>query len=136
MNSGNVAKTVAYNNWLNWLNKRFPGSKDKILSRVRNRLGQNDEEDQAWYEQVVQAATVIVPTYYNYKMQSKLIDAQIARAQAGQAPLDPTYFKTAGPLGPTVTHQLDTGMSENTKNLLVFGGLGLAAFYLFSNVRA
>jgi len=133
MNSGNVAKTVAFNDWLNWLNKRFPGSKEKILRSVKNRLGQGEAEDQAWYEQVIQAATVIVPTYYNYKMQSKLVDAQIARAQAGQSPLDPTYFRSAGTLGPTVTHQLDTGMSENTKNMLVFGGLGLAAFYLFQN---
>ncbi len=66
-------------------------------------------------------------------MQSKLVDAQIARAQAGQAPLDQSYFNTASNIGPTVKHQFDTGMSENTKNMLVFGGLGLAAFYLLSN---
>ncbi|MES9901021.1 MAG: hypothetical protein ABW148_18645 [Sedimenticola sp.] len=132
MNTGNVAKSIAYGEWLNWLNKRFPGSKNKILNKVHNRLGQ-DETDPAWYEQVITAAATIVPTYYNYKMQSKLVDAQIARAQAGQAPLDQSYFNTASNIGPTVKHQFDTGMSENTKNMLVFGGLGLAAFYLLSN---
>ena len=126
-------KAQAYAEWLNWLDLHFPGSKAKILQRVSGGLGQDDAEDDAWYEQVVQAATVIVPTYYNYKMQSKLIDAQIARAQAGQAPLDPTYFRTAGTVGPTVTHQLDTGMSETTQKMLVFGGLALAAVYLFYN---
>ncbi len=135
MISGNVAKTLAFNNWLNWLNKRFPGSKARIVknaaNRMGNRLGQESGASEEWYEQVISAATAIIPTYYNYKMQSKLVDAQIARARAGQAPLDTAYFAPTATLAPTVRHEISAGMTDQTKNLLLYGGLGLAAFYLF-----
>lgn len=134
---GNMDKPVAYAKWLNWLDSRFPGSKSRIIKSANlwtgNRLGQDNEVEDPWYEQVITAAATIIPTYYNYKMQSKLVDAQIARARSGQAPLDATYFSTPTALAPTIRHEIDTGISEGTQTLLVFGGLGLAAFYLFSN---
>lgn len=134
MISGNVAKTLAFNNWLNWLDKRFPGSKSRIVknagNRMGNKLGQEGVADQEWYEQVITAASAIIPTYYNYKMQSKLVDAQIARARAGQDPLDATFFAPTATLAPTVRHEISAGMTDQTKNILLFGGLGLAAFFL------
>ncbi len=142
MKSGNISKKIAYDEWLNWLNTRYPGSKNKILSQVmsRTRLGAAGDEavvaEPEWYEQVITAASAIIPTYYNYKLQSKLVDAQISRARAGQAPLDEQYFKSSANIGPTIKHQIDTGISDDTKNILVFGGLGLAAFYLLSNAKS
>lgn len=133
-NVGNISKSLAFGEWLNWLNSNFPGSKQKILSRVNGyRLGQDDVvDDPAWYEQVINAASSIIPTYYNYKMQSKLVDAQIARAQAGQAPLDPTYFRAASNIAPTVRHEISTGMSDETMNMLLLGGAGLVAYLMLS----
>ncbi|MES9855938.1 MAG: hypothetical protein ABW166_04950 [Sedimenticola sp.] len=137
MKSGNISKRIAYDEWLNWLNTRFPGSKSKILTQVANkrRLGATDDEpdDKEWYEQIIDAASVIVPGYFNYSLQKRLIDVQLERARQGQAPLDERYFKSSSNLGPTIKHQIDTGISDDTKNILVFGGLGLAAFYLLSN---
>lgn len=64
-------------------------------------------------------------TYEQMRAQKKVMDAQLQRAQAGLPPLD-FNMESYGLVGP----QVSVGLSPTTKNLLIWGGAGLAAVYL------
>lgn len=64
-------------------------------------------------------------TYEQMRAQKKVMDAQLARAQAGLPPLD-LNMEQYGLTGPSVS----VGISPQTKTLLIYGGVGLAAVYL------
>jgi hypothetical protein len=64
-------------------------------------------------------------TYEQMRAQKKVLDLQLQRAQSGQPPLDIDLDRYGIP-GPSVS----VGLSPTTKNLLIYGGVGLAAVYL------
>lgn len=64
-------------------------------------------------------------TYEQMKAQRKVMDMQLARAQAGLAPLD-INMEQYGLTGPSVS----VGLSPTTKSLLIYGGGALALVYL------
>lgn len=138
---GNIDRELAIAAWLDYLNKQFPGSKRRILSRVRNNLGQDNivaDEDNGtpWYEQIANAAAAIIPTYINYKTQEKVLDAQIERAKAGQAPISQEYYKPVMQTpATTIRHEVSPTMpqfDQEEKNLLWLGGGTLLAVLLYS----
>lgn len=63
--------------------------------------------------------------YQQMRAQSKVLDAQLARAQAGLPPLD-LNMEQYGLTGP----QVSVGLSPTTRTLLIAGAVGLAAVYL------
>lgn len=75
---------------------------------------------------IVLAASQAYLTVEQMKAQRKVMDMQLQRAQAGLAPLD-INMESYGLTGPSVS----VGISPATKNLLIYGGLGLAGVYLF-----
>lgn len=64
-------------------------------------------------------------TYEQMQAQKKVMALQLERARSGQPPLD-INMEQYGLTGPSVS----VGLSPTTRNLLVAGGVGLAAVYL------
>jgi hypothetical protein len=64
-------------------------------------------------------------TYEQMRAQKKVMDAQLQRAQAGLPPLD-INMERYGLTGPSVS----VGLSPTTRNVLIWGGVGLGAVYL------
>lgn len=58
------------------------------------------------------------------KAQSKLLDTQLKRAQAGLAPLDIDMEQFGVP-------RAQVGLDSSTRNMLLFGGIGLGLLLLF-----
>lgn len=63
--------------------------------------------------------------------QKKVLDMQLARAKQGLPPLE-IDMQQYGLTGPAV----QVGMSPETRNLLIYGAVGLAAVYLLGRRRA
>lgn len=68
-------------------------------------------------------------SYEQLQAQKKVMDVQLQRAQAGLPPLaiDMEQYGLTGP-------QVSVGLSPQTKTLLIYGGIGLAAVYLLPKV--
>ncbi len=64
-------------------------------------------------------------TYEQMQAQKKVMDLQLERARSGQPPLD-INMEQYGLVGPSVS----VGLSPQTKQLLTYGAVGLAAVYL------
>ena len=64
-------------------------------------------------------------TYEQMRAQKKVMDAQLARAQAGLPPLD-LNMEQYGLTGP----QVSVGLSPTTRTLLIAGAAGLGLVYL------
>ncbi len=138
MNLGQLTRKQSAMLLLDWLNQRFPGIKRAALKNAgANTLGEDDPEDAAWYDKVIDAASALVPAYYNYKTQAKIVDAQIERARAGQPPLDARQY-AAPPI--VVEHAvapgaISSGLAQEDKNMLWIGA-GLVGVLLFMNMRS
>lgn len=86
---------------------------------------------QSWIDnikQLVTGAAQIYLTKEQLDQQKKITDMQLSRAQQGLPPLNinPAQYG----LTPTVS----VGMTEETKNMLLIGGLGLGAFLLLPHL--
>lgn len=76
-------------------------------------------------QQMLLAAGQTYLTAQQMKAQKKILDMQLARAQAGLPPLD-IDMSSYGLPGP----QVGVGLSPNTQKFLLWGAVGLAAVYL------
>jgi hypothetical protein len=94
-------------------------------------------EERPWYLEALDFAKEAVPAYLAYDAQKDLMDLNMERAKQGLDPIDP------GLTAPQVTlqHQLPPetrGLIDQMKmggNILLWGGLGLAAFFLVRMIR-
>lgn len=90
----------------------------------------------AWWEKLADAASQVVPAYFQYKTQDKITDAQIERMKQGYAPIEnPTSYMPAF----RVQHEVDVprsiGVTEETKNLLYIGGAMIGGLFLLNYMQ-
>ena len=93
--------------------------------------------DKPWYMEALDFAKQAVPAYLAYDAQKDLMDLNMERAKQGLDPIDP------GLVAPQVTmqHQLPPetrGLIDQMKmggNLLLWGALGIGAFFLVRMIR-
>jgi hypothetical protein len=64
-------------------------------------------------------------SYEQMRAQKKVLDMQLQRAQTGLPPLD-LNMEQYGLTGP----QVSVGLSPQTRTMLIYGGIGLAAVFL------
>lgn len=85
----------------------------------------------SWVDSIKDLAMAAAQTYLTREQlqaQRKVLDIQLQRAQAGQAPLDIDLAQYG--LTPTAT----VGLAPQTRNLLLWGGLALAAAFILPRV--
>ena len=130
------SKNQATSDFLDWLNTKFPGAKESILTQVdasnlgADNVGPNAPISVPWYQKVLDAAQQIIPAYAQYKTQKEIVDLQMTRARAGLPPIDASMYTA-----PPVRVQYDASnivqsISPQTKTLLWVGGGLIAAIFL------
>ncbi len=103
---------------LNWMEREFPGSKQKIIETVGPpTMGASD--DVPWYSKVIDAAGQVATTYFQSKVQKETTDLQIERARQGLPPLDLSQYGAA-----PITTQVAFKMSPQTK-MLIWAGVAI-----------
>jgi len=75
---------------------------------------------------IISGVSMAYLTAQQMNAQKKVLDLQLQRAQQGLAPLDIDLQSYTGAVGPTMS----VGMSADTKQLLIWGGIALAAVFL------
>jgi len=124
----NADKHRAAQDLLNWMDREFPGSKEKILKTVGSPgMGQAETTtaNAPWYSKIIEAAGQVGNAYYQSKIQKETADIQISRAQQGLPPLDLSKYGPA-----PITTEVAVKMSPQTKTMLWVGGGLLAAIIL------
>jgi len=76
-----------------------------------------------WYQKLTEAITPLATTALTVYQQSLLQRMQRKRIEQGLPPIPPEEYRAA--LGPTASAEV--GLAPATRNLLLYGGLGLAA---------
>lgn len=83
----------------------------------------------AYLEPLVQGVRDVGVAAMAYQTQKDINEINLERVRRGQSPLPQSYVSAMQPqMG------VNVGLSPQTKNLLIFGGLGLAAVYLISQM--
>lgn len=85
-------------------------------------------EKPSWWQNLIQTA---VPAYLQYKQQREFQKLNIERARQGLPPISVEEYRAMTPPAATV----EVGMSPQTRNMLLLGGLGLGALLLFTMKR-
>ena len=83
------------------------------LVEVANRIA---VEGESWINAISRAMTTVAMADY----QRRIINAQLERARQGLPPLQPSEYAPA----------INVGLSPQTRNLLIYGGLALVAVLL------
>jgi hypothetical protein len=79
-----------------------------------------------WYQKITEALAPIATTAMTVYQQSLLQRMQRKRIEQGLPPIPPEEYRAA--LGPTASAEV--GLAPATRNLLLYGGLGLAALLI------
>lgn len=103
----------------------FPGS-STMYGRLSAAETVAPATSQPWYEKLVSAITPIASTALNVYQQSRIDRMNRQRIAQGLAPIAPEQYRAA--LGPTATAEV--GIAPATRNMLLYGGLGLAAILI------
>lgn len=123
-----------------WLKRNHPGIYQKAKAEADRKTGVKqmaglgeDDAKQGWFSSFLEKAAAVGSTYLNLKNQRDALKLNIERAQAGMPPVDiettPT-LKTQVELPPDVVDKISASAGLQVNKLLLFGGLGLAAFML------
>jgi hypothetical protein len=146
-----VAQTLAPHQYqfLMWLRQYNPKIYDYVLNQASARaapsglagLGQTSFWDSitsavsgltksiaAAVPSAVQAAGAIIPAIQNAQVQQKVLDVNLARAQAGQAPIDASKIVSTAP-----TATVAVGTTPGVQ-YAIYAGLGLLGLWLVTSL--
>lgn len=138
-NRGHAARVQ----FLDWMKRTNPELYRKVMSKATgetgmsaymdNGLGQ-DTKPSLW-ERITSSISEIGTAYVGYQAQSEMMDINLERARQGLPPLDAASMapvvRTQVEITPEIAASLkDAGMA-GLQRVLLFGGLALAAVFLF-----
>lgn len=92
------------------------------------------DKDAAWYEKILSFAEKAIPVFVQAEAQENILDVQIKRAKMGLEPLNVSQISPQVNVGlaPAIQESI-TGLSTAVQSVLVYGGIGLVAYFLFFN---
>jgi hypothetical protein len=102
------------------------GGYDKVLNEVAPGIVQKIKETQPEGESWIDTLTKLVPALTMTAQQYQLMQLNIERAKKGLPPVDIASYSGIG---------VNVGLSESTKNLLLYGGVALVAVFLLTRSK-
>lgn len=145
MNGNNV--TQARLQFLSWLQEKHPALFEAAIVQadkttpVAATLGQNGAEvqqaanDPGFWDRLQNAAIGLGTTYLTLKNQRDAMQLNLERARQGLPPIDAgvtaPVIRTEIDLPPDVVDRVTQSAGIQVNKILLWGGLALAAFYLF-----
>jgi hypothetical protein len=92
-------------------------SLEEIAPNISSLIEENGTESRPWYETLASVIPNLTATYE----QKQLLDAQIERARLGLPPIG--------------SHELNPGLSKDTIQLMIAGGVALGALLWFLSTQ-
>lgn len=148
-------KTKARAQFLTWLKESDPEAFEQILQKMGmdtngNQvslgdippinyglygMGQTDGEDtRTWWQKLADTVTSLGTAVIGYKTQKNILETNLQRAEQGLPPLDMSegapVVKTQVDISPEIMAKLQESAAAGMQNILLFGGIALAAFFL------
>jgi hypothetical protein len=128
--------------YLRWLNRKHPDVLKRALERADvtkaqiglSGLGQNNGEEKAWYDNVLDYVPTALQTWGAYEQQKQLIELNKERAEQGMPPLEepPATIKVEGEAGPETRQSIERGIQGAMGQYIPFVVGGIALFLLMN----
>jgi hypothetical protein len=112
---GSDPKNIDSGGWKKFLEQYFPGLPAKI--------DQTQTPSESWIDTLVK----LVPAITMTAQQQQLMQLNIERAKKGLPPVDIASYTGIG---------VNVGLSPDTKNLLIFGGIALVAVFFLTRKKS
>ena len=112
--NGSDPQNIDFGGWKKFLEQYFPGLPAKI--------DQTQTPSESWIDTLVK----LVPAITMTAQQQQLMQLNIERAKKGLPPVDIASYSGIG---------VNVGLSPDTKNLLIFGGLALVAVFFLTRKK-
>ena len=126
-----------------WLQEKHPEIYNRALRVAENSkapqnnlagMGQADTTEKSFWSKFAEAAAGLGTTYLSLKNQRDAMKINIARAEQGLPPIDPSYsapvIRTQVAIDDATAEKLASTAGEGLNKILLFGGLALLAFML------
>lgn len=132
-------KPAAARKFLDWIRASHPKlyadavrrQSGKTLGAVEAKAA--DSTGDGPLDRILSTIQTLAPTYLQARAQKELLDVQLDRMRQGLAPLSATQYMPGVQL--SVDPSMYAPQFETMKPWLIYGGLGLAALYLVSQLR-
>ena len=112
--NGSDPSNINYNGWGVTLENDNPG--------ITKMIEQTQVPGESWIDTLTKLATAITMT----AQQRQLMQLNIERAKKGLPPMDITSYSGVG---------VNVGLSPDTKNLLIYGGIALVAVFFLTRKK-
>jgi hypothetical protein len=122
---GGTLRAVATENSSNPYNIK-DGNYDKVLNEIAPGVVQKLVETQTPCESWIDTLTKLIPALTLTTQQVQLMQLNIERAKKGLPPVDIASYSGIG---------VNVGLSGDTKNLLIYGGIALVAVFFLTRGR-
>lgn len=91
---------------------------DAIAPNATAVIADQQAPGESWMQTLTRSLPILTATY----QQRQLLQVQVDRARAGLPPLDVSNYGAG----------VQIGLSKDTKNMLLYGGIGIAALFVFA----
>lgn len=102
------------------------GNYDKVLNEIAPGVIQKINQTQTTGESWIDTLTKLIPSLTLTAQQVQLMQLNIERAKKGLPPVDIASYSGIG---------VNVGLSGDTKNLLIYGGIALVAVFFLTRGR-
>lgn len=99
---------------------------DKLLDKAAGGIVQKIKETQTAGESWIDTLQKLIPALTLTAQQVQLMQLNVERAKKGLPPVDITSYSGIG---------VNVGLSPDTKNLLIYGGIALVAVFFLTRSR-
>ena len=132
---GQSRQERAAKKFLGWLKRKNPQLYKAAMRRAnvaQKNAATLGQEDVPWWQKAIDAAGSLATQYATYEQENKIMDIQIARAEAGLDPLETGEFSTveraASAAGASAARTAVGALTQSPIMWIAAGGLALIAF--------
>lgn len=129
-------KAQARIQFANWLKENHPNIFNAAIKKAgAGELGADEPATKSFWQKFTDAATGLGTTYLALRNQKEAMKINLARAQAGQPPIDVAssapVVRTQVDLSPQLQSRLISTAGEGLNKTLLYGGLAFLGFLMF-----